>query len=204
MSIGPSPLIGSASFHDFIARIREGDEDAARELVRRFERVIRREVHLRLDDQRMYRVFDSMDISQSVLTSFFARAGAGQFDLETPEQLARLLIQMTRNKVAFQVRRLRADRRDSRLTDARPVDEIDLPGDSPSPSQVVSDLDLVEAVRSRLGAEERRLAELRGEGWEWPEIAERLGGSAQARRVQLARAVQRVARELKLGALGDA
>ena len=81
--------------------------------------MIRREVRLRLDDHRLYRVFDSMDISQSVLTSFFARASTGQFDLETPEQLVRLLIQMTRNKLAFQVRRQRARRRDGRLTDAR-------------------------------------------------------------------------------------
>ena len=192
-------MIGTVSFHDFIARIREGDEDAARELVRQFERVIRREVRLRLDDHRLYRVFDSMDISQSVLTSFFARASSGQFDLETPEQLVGLLIQMTRNKLAFQVRRQRARRRDSRMTDARPVDEIDVASPSPGPSELASDHDLIEAVRRRLGEEERRLADLRAEGWEWPEIAARLGGSAQARRIQLARAVHRVARDAEPG-----
>jgi RNA polymerase sigma factor (sigma-70 family) len=197
-------MIATVPFHDFIARIREGDEDAARELVRQFEKVIRREVHLRLDDPQLYRVFDSMDISQSVLTSFFARASSGQFDLETPEQLVRLLIKMTRNKVAFQVRRQRALRRDSRMTDARPVEEIDVASSSPGPSELASDHDLIDAVRNRLGDEERRLADLRGEGWEWPEIAARLGGSAQARRVQLARAVQRVAREMNLGGPGYA
>src|SRR3954451_10942080 len=93
-------MIATVPFHDFIARIRGGDEDAARELVRQFEKVIRREVHLRLDNPRLYRVFDSMDISQSVLVSFFARASSGQFDLETPAQLVKLLIKMTRNKVA--------------------------------------------------------------------------------------------------------
>jgi DNA-directed RNA polymerase specialized sigma24 family protein len=196
-------MIATVPFHDFIARIREGDEDAARELVRQFEKVIRREVHLRLDDPRLYRVFDSMDISQSVLTSFFARASSGQFDLETPEQLVKLLIKMTHNKVAFQVRRQRASRRDSRMTDVRPVDEIDVASPSPGPSELASDHDLIEAVRNRLGDEERRLADLRGEGWEWPEIAARLGGSAQARRVQLARAVQRVAREMNLGGPRD-
>ena len=191
-------MIATVPFHDFIARVRLGDEDAARELVRQFEKVIRREVRLRLDDHRLYRVFDSMDISQSVLTSFFARASTGHFDLETPDQLVKLLIKMTRNKVAFQVRRQRALRRDSRMTDARPVDEIDVASPSPGPSELASDHDLIEAVRNRLGDEERRLADLRGEGWEWPEIAARLGGSAQARRVQLARAVQRVAREMNL------
>ena len=196
------PTIGS--FESFIARVRGGDEDAARELVRRYERVIRREVHLRIDDQRLYRVFDSMDISQSVLTSFFARASTGHFEIETPEQLAGLLLQMTRNKVAFQVRRQRASRRDTRSNDSRPVDEIEVASPSPGPSELASDHDLVEVVRARLCEEERRLADLRAEGWGWPEIAGRLGGTAQARRVQLARAVSRVARSLNLGGAGDA
>ncbi|WZO99356.1 ECF-type sigma factor [Isosphaeraceae bacterium EP7] len=196
-------MIGTVQFDDFIAKIRGGDEDAARELVRHFEQVIRREVHLRLDDRRLYRLFDSVDISQSVLASFFTRASSGGFDLETPEQLVGLLIQMTRNKVAFQVRRHRTLRRDSRKTDARPVDEIGLASPSLGPSEQASDQDLFEAVRARLGVEERRLVELRAEGWEWPEIAARLGGTAQARRVQLARAVNRVAREMELQRPGD-
>jgi DNA-directed RNA polymerase specialized sigma24 family protein len=196
-------MMGAGSFHSFIAKVRGGDEDAARELVRRFEKVIRREVHLRMDDHRLLRVFDSMDISQSVLTSFFARASTGHFDIETPEQLVSLLLQMTRNKVAFQVRRQRASRRDNRLTDARPVDELDVASSSPGPSELASDHDMIEVVRNRLGEDERRLADLRAEGWEWPEIAGRLGGTAQARRVQLARAVSRVARSLKLGDAGD-
>jgi DNA-directed RNA polymerase specialized sigma24 family protein len=193
----------TGSFHSFIARVRLGDEDAARELVRQFEKVIRREVRLRLDDHRLYRVFDSMDISQSVLTCFFSRASSGNFDLDTPEQLAGLLLKMTRNKVAFQVRRQRALRRDNRLTDARPVDEMEVASRTPGPSEVASDHDLIEAVRLRLGEDERRMADLRVEGLEWPEIAVRLGGTAQARRVQLARAIRRVARSLDLEGMGD-
>ncbi len=196
-------MIGPGSFHSFIAKVRGGDEGAARELVLNYEKVIRREVHLRMDDHRLSRIFDSMDISQSVLTSFFARASTGHFDIETPEQLVSLLLQMTRNKVAFQVRRQRASRRDSRLTDSRPVDELEVASHSPGPSELASDHDMIAVVRNRLGEEERRLADLRAEGWEWPEIADRLGGTAQARRVQLARAVSRVARSLKLGGAGD-
>ena len=41
----------------------------------------------RLADARLGNLLDSMDICQSVLTSFFVRAAAGQYDLETPEQL---------------------------------------------------------------------------------------------------------------------
>ena len=186
------------SFETFIKRIREGDEDAARELVSGFEGVIRREVRLRLEDRRLLRVFDSVDISQSVLTSFFARASSGQFEIETPEQLVSLLIGMTRNKLAFQVRRQRARRRDGRLVEATRVEELMVASTTPGPSQVASDHDLIDAVRHRLGEEELLLVDLRAEGYEWSEIARRLGGSAQARRMQLARAVHRVAKVLKL------
>jgi RNA polymerase sigma factor (sigma-70 family) len=197
-------MVDTLSFSSFISAVRNGDEDAARELVRRFEGVIRREARLRMEDRRLLRIFDSMDISQSVLISFFARASTGHFELETPEQLVNLLMQMTRNKLALQVRRQRARRRDGRRVDAVPVDDMNVASASPGPSQLAADHDLIDAVRLRLGDEERQIADLRAEGWEWSEIAGRLGGSAQARRMQLARAVHRVAKALKLDRDADA
>jgi RNA polymerase sigma-70 factor (ECF subfamily) len=50
-------------------------------------------------------VFDSMDICQSVLASFFVRAAAGQYDLQEPGQLIALLFRMARHKLAHQVAR---------------------------------------------------------------------------------------------------
>jgi RNA polymerase sigma-70 factor (ECF subfamily) len=75
------------SFAELIHRIRNGDARAAEELVRRYEPAIRLEVRMRLGDVRLRRAFDSMDICQSVLGSFFVRAVAGQYDLNEPEQL---------------------------------------------------------------------------------------------------------------------
>ena len=40
-----------------------------------------------------------MDICQSVLGSFFVRAATGQYKLETPEHLLKLLTTMARNKL---------------------------------------------------------------------------------------------------------
>jgi len=74
----------AGSFESFIKRIRAGDEDAARELIGGFEGIIRREVRLRLEDRRLLRVFDSMDISQSVLASFFAGASSGSSSWTRP------------------------------------------------------------------------------------------------------------------------
>jgi ECF sigma factor len=190
-------------FRAFMARVRAGDEDAARELVERYEKVIRREVRMRLSDRALLRVMDSMDISQSVLVSFFARASAGGFDIETPDQLTRLLIGMTRNKLAFQVRRQHARRRDLRLNESTRVEDLDVAGSAPNPSEVASHRDLIATIRRRLGSEASRLADLRAEGWEWSDIAARVGGSVQARRIQFARAMRRVTKSLGLDGNAD-
>jgi RNA polymerase sigma factor (sigma-70 family) len=185
-------------FAGFMQRIRSGDEQAARELVERYEPVIRREVKMRLRDPRLYRRVDSADICQSVLASFFMRAAAGQYDLDQPDQLLRLLVVMTRHKLSKQARRHRAEKRDYRQ--AEDLDRASLeaePGAEPTPSRLVAGRELLETFRARLSEEERMLADLRGQGYEWAEIAARVGGTAQARRMQLARAVRRVERQIE-------
>jgi hypothetical protein len=74
------------------------------------------------------------------------------------------------------------------------------PADDPtaSPSRLIEGRDLLTEFRRRLTDEERRLADLRGEGCHWAEIAERVGGTPKARCQQLTRAVHRVVRELSL------
>jgi RNA polymerase sigma-70 factor (ECF subfamily) len=192
-----------AGFADFVRRIRAGDDRAARELVERYEPVICREVRLRLRDQRLTSRFDWTDIRQSVMASFFVRAAAGQYDLEQPDQLLRLLMTMTRNKLAQQVRRHRSDRRDYRRLEA--YDPAYLEGRSaaaPTPSRLVAGRELLEDVRRRLSPDERRLADLRAEGYEWAEIAARLGVTAEACRKQLARALDRVEEQLATSEAG--
>jgi RNA polymerase sigma factor (sigma-70 family) len=188
-------MTDDSTFQEFIRRIRAGDEQAAVELVRLYEPAIRVEVRIRLSDPRLFRAFDSMDICQSVLFSFFARAAMGQYDLDRPDQLLRLLVIIARNKVAFQTRRQRAQRRDHRrnltLEGAQTLAAAD-----PSPSRQLAGKELLREIRQRLSVAELELADLRAEGREWSEIAAQLGGTPQARRKQLARAVNRVAHQL--------
>jgi DNA-binding CsgD family transcriptional regulator len=187
-----------STFADFIRRIRAGDAQAAVELVRRYESVIRVEVRHRLTDARLRRLFDSMDISQSVLASFFLRASMGQYELEQPAQLVKLLVGMTRKKVAFQARKQRALRRDHRRVEALDPEGCDLASAGPGPSQLIADRELLGMVQQQLSPEERQLADLRADGRAWAEIAALLGGTPQARRKQLARAIDRVAKVLGL------
>jgi DNA-directed RNA polymerase specialized sigma24 family protein len=74
--------------------------------------------------------------------------------------------------------------------------EIVAPG--PSPSQLVTQHELVQEARRRLSADERQLLERRQQGQAWTEIATTAGGSPEALRKQLARAIERVTRELGL------
>jgi RNA polymerase sigma-70 factor (ECF subfamily) len=188
------------TFTDFIRRVRAGDEQAAAELVKKFEPAIRLEVRMRLSDPRLRRVFDSMDICQSVLASFFVRAASGQYDLDEPGQLRQLLIGIARNKVAFQARRQRAQRRDHRRNVGGEAAKLEAAAAAPSPSRQLAGEELLREFRGRLSEQERRLADLRAEGRQWAEIAADVGGTPQAVRKQLARAVERVVKELGLEA----
>jgi len=187
------------SFADFVRRIRAGDEQAAVELVRHYEPLIRREVRLHIEDERLNRAFDSLDVCQSVLASFFVRAATGEYDLEQPEQLVRLLVTMARNKLASKVRQEHRQRRDSRRVAATDPAILDEAADGqPSPSDILSRRELLERMRASLTEEERKIADLRGQGLAWGEVAELLGGNGQARRMQLTRGIERVGRELGL------
>jgi DNA-directed RNA polymerase specialized sigma24 family protein len=183
---------------DLIARLRAGDAQAAAELVRHYEPVIRSRIRvwLRMQDARLRRVFDSLDVCQSVLASFFVRAAAGQYDLEQPEQLLALLVRMARHKLADQVSKQQAQRRDVRRV--RGMEGGDVAAPDPSPSEWCAGQELLQEVRKRLSAEERHLADRRGEGHDWAAIAAEIGGTADGRRMQLARALDRVAAQLGL------
>jgi RNA polymerase sigma factor (sigma-70 family) len=182
-------------FLGLVRRVRDGDGSAAAELVRLYEPAVRRVVRLRLRDPRLRRVLDSTDVCQSVLASFFVRAAAGQYELDRPEQLLRLLAVMARNKLAGQARRAYVTRREVG-EDSPPGSAVPDPG--PGPSQEVAWRDLLGAVRGRLSDEERQLADRRGKSQGWEQIAAEMGGSPEALRKKLARALDRVARQLGL------
>ena len=203
------PVSANEGFQDLIRRVRAGDERAAAELVERYEPAIRRAARVRLMDTRLNRLLDSMDICQSVLASFFVRTALGQFELETPEQLLKLLATMTRNKLVNQTRGLRAARRDFRRVetdaDARGSDSNSvvgkiegLAGSGPTPSRVVSARELLEEARQRFVPEEFALLERRQQGCGWAEIAAEQGTTPEAVRKRLTRAIDRVAQELEL------
>jgi len=174
-------------FAELILRIRRGDAQAAQELIRKYEPAIRREARLRLGPS-LRPLFDSMDLCQSVLGSFFVRIAAGHFELESPARLMKLLVVMTRNKVRQKARR----RHEGGLGVREP-----LAADEDHANRILNQ-DFLREFRLRLSDDERQLWDRRGNDASWQHIASDLGATPEALRQQYSRAIHRVARELGL------
>jgi RNA polymerase sigma factor (sigma-70 family) len=178
--------------------VRTGDQAAAAELVQEFEPELRRAVRMRLTDPRLRRKYDSLDICQSVLASFFVRVAGGRFNLPEPGHLVRLLVRMAHNKLVDHARK--ADHRkeaDDNLIRAAA-------GPDDTPSHIVAERELLKAAREHLTAEETRIAELRAHGCEWAEIARVIGGSAEGVRKKMGRAIERLCRRFDLNVMSHA
>jgi DNA-directed RNA polymerase specialized sigma24 family protein len=194
----------SQGFAELIRRVRAGDAAAAAEVVQRYEPEIRRAVRLRLTDPGLRRVLDSMDICQSVFANFFVRAAAGQFDLQQPDQLLRLLVVMARNKLRDQVSYHQAARRDQRRVEADPaVPLAEARSVAPSASDVLSARELLQSLRAALTPAERELAEQRALGRDWKSIAAEWGERPDTLRKRLSAGLNRASRELGLDEVDD-
>lgn len=192
------------SFAELMRRVRAGDEEAAAELVRHYEPEIRRIVRIRLGTSRLRTLLDSADIFQSVMANFFVRVAAGQFELETPEQLLKLLVTMACNRLNDQARRMKAGKRGEGHAPVHDSAVLKAVADSEAgPSQVIAMKELLQKVRGSLTADELRLAEERARGRSWDELADELGSTPEAVRKRLSRALDRVGRQLGLDKVRD-
>jgi RNA polymerase sigma-70 factor (ECF subfamily) len=187
-----------APFDELLERVRRGEPAAASELVRKYEFAIRVAVRTRLSDPALRRQFDSMDICQSVLASFFVRVSAGQFDLRDPRQLVALLTRMARNKLAMHARSQYRLRRDVRRDADDPDHSAQLTDKTPDPQQQVLDRELLHRAYDLMDSDIRQIAERRSQGETWIDIAAQLGGTADARRRQFVRAMDRIAHTLEI------
>ncbi len=185
-------------FEEWIERVRAGDADAAAELVRRYERAVRVAVRVRLTDTRLRRQFDSMDVCQSVMASFFVRAAAGQFDLQNPNQLVGLLVKMAQHKLLMQARRHGQQKRDVGRVEQAGDDAPPVADGGPGPARVAASRELLSELLDRLPPAERELAQRRAIGQTWDEVAADLEETPQAVRMRLSRAIARLAPALGL------
>jgi RNA polymerase sigma-70 factor (ECF subfamily) len=190
------------TFSELMTRVRAGDQRAAEQLIRDCEADIRLEirVRLRIQDSRVRRLLDSMDIAQSVLASFFAGVAEDKLSPQSPRQLFALLLSMARNKLLKKVRYHRQKRRDARRL--LPIADLGaaVPTPAETPSEYVAGKELLATLWARLTPRERLLSEQRREGRSWEAIAADLGGTPHGLRKQLERAFARVSQDLNLAA----
>lgn len=190
-------------FGELIRRIRCGDAEAAATLIRMYESDLRIIARSRLTNPEVRRILDSMDVCQSVLGTFFARATVGQFSLDTPEQLLKLLSTMVRNKVIDYARRQAVKQRHiGRQVDVFP-ESLSLAATQDTPSVIVAARELAEDLRRRFTGEELAIIDRRNDGLGWDDVSLQLHESPEALRKKMERAIRRVAQEAGPGVFDD-
>lgn len=157
---------------------RKGDDQAAKEL---FDRYLERLVALarRRLSQRMASRVDPEDIVQSVFRTFFGRLKDGQFEFADQDDLCKLLMRITVHKTLRQVAYHKADKRSPNLELGQGEEGQErlyaLLDREPTPEATAMFLDQLEHFLNRLRPQERKILEMRMQGYSNDEIAAKLG-----------------------------
>ena len=185
-----------SAFQDLIRRVRNGNQQAAFELVNRYGPQILRVARFELGRSRLRRVLDSMDIWDSVLATFFLRAATGQFEIETPKQLLALLSTMVRNKMRNYVEYEQAAKRDRRRVVGVDLAAMDVASPQRTPSRIVADRELLDEFFRRLPEDLQEIARRRGQGVPWQQLSTEFNTPVDTLRKRLTRASERIVEEL--------
>lgn len=183
---------------ELLARWQAGDERAAEELFRQYADRLIGLARSRLSTRLSGRV-DAEDVVQSAYRSFFADARAGGYRVERGGDLWRLLVSITLHKLQDQVDRHTADKRsvdmersfgsEDSMAGIRPQ----LLSRDPSPLEAATLTDELEQAMRPLQSGERRMLELRLQGYNHEEIA----GAMDCSERTVIRTLNRVKEHLK-------
>lgn len=176
---------------DFLRRIQAGDEDAARELLARYEAEVRLVVRRQLPRLLRSR-FDSLDFLQSVWGSFFHRIRTVPTEFDDGRHLVAFLARAAKNKVIDEYRRAGSQKGDMRREEPLWVDgdrPKDVAAQIETASQVAEANEAFDRLSELLPEDRRAVIELKAGGLSSKEIGDRLGISE--------RTVQRVIEDLR-------
>jgi RNA polymerase sigma-70 factor (ECF subfamily) len=161
---------------DLLARWRQGDQEAAGELFRRYAGRLIALARSKLS-ARLARHLDPEDVVQSAFRSFFTGARAGRYALERSGDLWRLLVAITLHKLQHQVERQTAGKRagahgpPGEAPAGRCVLRVQVPARGPTPAEAAALADTLGQVFRGLDPLQRRMLELRLQGYRLDEIA---------------------------------
>jgi RNA polymerase sigma-70 factor (ECF subfamily) len=175
----------------FLARIQAGDEQAARELLTRYEAEVRLVVRRQLPRLLRSR-FDSVDFLQSVWGDFFQKVRGGSAEFDDSRHLVAFLARAAKNKVIDEYRRAGSQKHDMHReepiwNDAGRPRELAAVDDTAS--QLAEARETFDRLLDLLPEERRQLVSLKAEGLSSREIGARLGISE--------RTVQRAVEDLR-------
>ena len=190
----------SDNFTELVQRLYDGDARAAEQIVREHEPEVRRIVRSRLRDPRLRRILDSVDVCQSVFGRFFLQVSMGKFELNSPQDLVKLLTRMTTNKIIDKHRSESSQRRliESQQNEIVGSENAVSRTEAVSPSAGIIYEELMQLATEKLTKRELEISKLRNRGLTWLEVSRELGESPQALRKRFERACGRLSKELGL------
>jgi DNA-directed RNA polymerase specialized sigma24 family protein len=181
--------MSSPELQKFLETLHSDDPHAVEVLLRQLDPFLKRIIRLRLIDGRLRRVVDTTDVFDSLFKDFLARKPSDGSSVESPAGLQAYLAAAVHHKIQTRARKER------RHAGSLPPDWEPVSPEAP-PARALEARDLAEAIRARLAEDTRLLFNLKAQGLSWTEIATRVGGTSDALRMRLNRAVALILREL--------
>jgi RNA polymerase sigma-70 factor (ECF subfamily) len=169
----------SDSFAQFLARLHDQKDAAARELFDRFARRLIALAHRHIAAGLRHKV-DPEDVVQSAYKSFFVRYDAANLDVVNWNSLWGLLALITVRKCAQRAEYQRAARRDAAREVHTEMGEEDSPrlellSREPTPLEAAVLSETVDRLLAELDEDERPILEMSLQGYSTREISEQLG-----------------------------
>jgi len=176
-AVAPQDQATEPSDEQLLRRIRSGDQDAATQLYTRYVTRLRALAQAKCSST-LARRLDADDIVQSVFRMFFQGVRKGFYDVPAGDDLWKLLLVMSLNKIRSKGAYHKAAKRDVRLTNT--IDEADGSVENHMASgrqtQGLMEVVVKEALE-HLEPRQREMVEMRVQGHEITEIARLTGRS---------------------------
>lgn len=169
----------SGEFATLMQQLREGSQEAARQLLDRYGhhviRAVRRKLHKSLRSR-----FDSDDFTQAVWKSFFESRDRFAIAITRPDELVAFLISVANNKVADGRRRFMNTaahdvKREEPPDGNREALMEQLPSRLPTPSETAVGNELWDRFQADLPIHYQQVVRMRSEGATFVEIAAAVG-----------------------------
>jgi DNA-directed RNA polymerase specialized sigma24 family protein len=177
-------------FPDFLHALQRMDPAAWNQLVESFDEPMRRRVRAYIKDHDLRREVDTLDALHSGIARVLKK-GIDQFQFDDLQDIRKLILTVTLNRLRDRARRPRPDRQEETGE-----------GREPSPSQQVAVRDCLEEIQQRLRPETWKLFLWKEvEGLSWEQIVQRRGQAPEtlhALQTSYRRDIRRVLEALEL------